>query len=91
MTPIEKLGQAITDALDEAPAADVLTIITGAFVGLTLEVVRRAGHDTGEAITVDGGKERDITVHAPKAVAAAGEMDQPTTEAEQIAMRRLHR
>ncbi len=66
MTPIEKLGQAISDSLDEAPAADVLTILTGAFVGLTVEMVRRQGHDIGKVITVDGGKERDITIHAPK-------------------------
>lgn len=66
MTPIEKLGQAISDALDEAPAADVLTVITGAFVGLTVEMVRRAGHDISKPITVDGGKQRDITIHGPK-------------------------
>jgi hypothetical protein len=70
MTPIEKLGQAISDALDEAPAADVLTVITGAFVGLTVEMVRRAGHDVAKPITVDGGKQRDITIHPPKPCAA---------------------
>jgi hypothetical protein len=64
--PIDRLGQAISDALDEAPAADVLIVITGAFVGLTVEMVRRAGHDVDKAITVDGGKQRDITIHAPK-------------------------
>jgi hypothetical protein len=66
MTPIEKLGQAISDALDEATVDDVLTILTGAFVSLTVEVVRRAGHDISKPITVDGGKQRDITIHAPK-------------------------
>lgn len=66
MTPLEKLGQAISDALDEASAADVLTIITGAFVGLTVEMVRRSGNDVAKPITVDGGDQRDITIHPPK-------------------------
>lgn len=70
MSPIEKLGQAISEALDKAPAADVLTVITGAFVGLTLEMVRHAGHDVSSPITVDGGKQRDITIHAAKPLAA---------------------
>ncbi|MDT7834963.1 hypothetical protein [Aquabacterium sp. OR-4] len=66
MSPLDKLANAISAALDEAPAADVLTVITGTFVGLTVEMVRRAGHDVTKPITVDGGKQRDITIHAPK-------------------------
>lgn len=66
MSRIEALAQAISDALDEEPAAEVLTVITGAFVGLTVEMVRRAGHDISKPITVDGGKQRDITIHGPK-------------------------
>lgn len=67
MTEIEKLGQAISDALDKAPAADVLTLLTGAFVSLTVELVRRQGHDVDREIRIDGGEQRDITIHAPKA------------------------
>lgn len=63
---IEKLGAAIARALDDAPVADVLALLTGAFVGLTLEVVRRQGHDVNKEIKVDGGQQRDITIHAPK-------------------------
>lgn len=63
---IENLGAAIERALDEAPVSDVLSILTGAFVGLTVEVVRRQGHDVANAITVDGGAQRDITIHPPK-------------------------
>lgn len=66
MSALENLATAISEALDEAPAADVLTVITGAFVGLTVEMVRRAGHDVSKPITVDGGEQRDITIHAPK-------------------------
>ncbi len=64
--PLDKLGDAIKQALDEAPVSDVLSILTGAFVGLTLEVVRRQGHDVNKEIKVDGGQRRDITIHAPK-------------------------
>lgn len=63
---IENLGAAISRALDEAPVCDVLPILTGAFVALTVELVRRQGHDVGQKIEVDGGVERDITIHAPK-------------------------
>jgi cob(I)alamin adenosyltransferase len=63
---IDKLGAAIELALAEAPVSDVLSILTGAFVGLTLELVRREGHDVSKEIRVDGGRQRDITIHTPK-------------------------
>lgn len=63
---IEKLGDAIRQALDDAPVADVLSVLTGAFVALTVEVVRRQGHDVNKKIEIDGRTERDITIHAPK-------------------------
>lgn len=66
MSAIDDLGDAITDALGEAPAADVLALLTGAFVSLTLELLRRQGHAAAGEIRIDGGKQRDITIHAPK-------------------------
>lgn len=69
---LEKLGAAIGQALDEAPVSDVLSILTGAFVGLTVELVQRQGHDASKEIKVDGGNNRDITIHAPKPIAAQG-------------------
>ncbi|KVO05578.1 hypothetical protein WJ69_23040 [Burkholderia ubonensis] len=63
---IETLGAAIERALDDAPVSDVLAILTGAFIGLTIELVRRQGHDVNREIKVDGGQQRDITIHAPK-------------------------
>ncbi|MBN3833655.1 hypothetical protein [Burkholderia sp. Ac-20344] len=66
MSAIEKLGAAIESALDEAPASDVLSVLTGAFVGLVVELVRREGHDAAREIKVNGGPQRDITIHAPK-------------------------
>lgn len=63
---IEALGEAIDRALDDAPVTDVLAFITGVFVGLTLELVRRKGHDVDKEIRIDGVEQRDITIHAPK-------------------------
>jgi hypothetical protein len=66
---MENLGAAIRRALDEAPVSDVLSLLTGAFVALTVELVRRQGHDVSQKIEVNGGQERDITIHAPKMLA----------------------
>lgn len=63
---LKDLGAAVARALDECPVSDVLSVVTGTFVSLTVEVVRRQGHDISKAITVDGGPNRDITIHAPK-------------------------
>lgn len=65
-TAIGKLGAAIERALDDAPVSDVLSILTGAFVSLTLELVRRQGYDVSRQIKIDGGHNRDITIHEPK-------------------------
>lgn len=44
-----------------------LMLITGMFVGLTLEFAKRNGHETDKEIKIDGGlRSRDITIHAPK-------------------------
>lgn len=65
---IGNLGDAISRALDEAPVSEVLSVLAGAFVGLTLELARRKGHNVNQqVVVVDGGAERDITIHPPKA------------------------
>jgi hypothetical protein len=66
-TAIGNLSAAIKQALEEAPTSDVLSILTGAFVSLTVELVRRQGYDVSQPIKVDGGPNRDITIHPPKA------------------------
>lgn len=65
---VAKLGAAIEHALDTCSVSDVLSIITGTFVSLTVELCRRAGHDVTLPIKVDGVDERDITIHAPKSL-----------------------
>lgn len=65
-SPLEKLGDAIQAALSEAPAADVLSILTGSMVGLVVELMRRQGLDSSQLINIDGGQSRDITIHPEK-------------------------
>lgn len=45
---------------------DVLSIITGLFVGLVVGLAEQANSDMSKPITIHGGKERDITIHPPK-------------------------
>lgn len=66
MNALENLGAAVARALDEEPVADVLSIITGTFVGLVVSMVQKNGHNPNEQIKVDGGNSRDITIHAEK-------------------------
>lgn len=66
MSKLEGIATAITEALDECAVEDVLAVVTGAFVGLTTELIRRNGHDPAKPITLNGGKNRDITLHAEK-------------------------
>jgi hypothetical protein len=63
---LAKVEDAIERALEQAPVTDVLAVVTGAFVGLMVEVVRRRGLDTSKEINVDGGVNRDITIHPTK-------------------------
>ena len=66
MNDIKKLADAITTALKSCPTADVLSVLTSSFVSLTIELVRRSGNDVDKEVKIDGGKMRDITIHAPK-------------------------
>jgi|GEM_PF-6846972 len=63
---LKTLNTAIASALDKASVDDVLCVLTGHFVGLTVELVRRQGEDVTKPITIDGGTQRDITIHPPK-------------------------
>ena len=69
---ISDLETAIHRALETRPFSEVLSLVTGVFVSLTVELVRRQGYDINEPITVDGGTQRDITIHAPRSVQTPG-------------------
>lgn len=45
-----------------------LQLITGLFVGLTIEHVRRAGGEATGDVYIDSCGARDITIHAPRDV-----------------------
>lgn len=56
---------AILGLVDEDPA-QALSILTGVFVSLTLSLLRNEGHEPIGDVRIDGGDNRDITIHAPK-------------------------
>lgn len=69
MSESERLQLACEEAFYRLLAVDAtegLVLITGMFVGLTVETCRRAGQDTDGPICIDGGRMRDITIHAKK-------------------------
>ena len=70
MSSLVDLEKSFDRALDENSVEDVLSIVTGVFVGLVTEVVRRQGYDANEPITIDRQDGRDITIHATKDRAA---------------------
>lgn len=63
---LDRLADAFDKALDDQSVEDVLSVLTGAFVGLVVEVARRNGGDGSLSITIDGGDQRDITIHPVK-------------------------
>ena len=65
MADTEKLQAAFVELIEVDPA-QALQLITGMFVGLTVELVRRQGEDASRDILIDGCGRRDITIHASK-------------------------
>lgn len=76
MTALEQLDAAVRRALKEEPTGRVLASVTGIFVGLTVELCRREGADVNNDITIDGGPNRDIMIHAPKLAPDTQESEQ---------------
>ncbi len=65
--------QQLQDACEQAflnliqeDSEKALILVTGMFVGLTVEYSKRRGYDTDCDIKIDGGTGRDITIHKPK-------------------------
>jgi hypothetical protein len=77
-------GKRVMDALGDLAAQDLsiaLQVATGAFVSLLIAVMELHGHDTDREIRVDGGENRDITVHAPKhLLSERGKPDTPPAQ-----------
>jgi hypothetical protein len=66
MNATENFVEAFDALLDEIGDAEALAIITGIFVSLTLFVVKQAGHSPDCDLKINGGINRDITIHKPK-------------------------
>lgn len=65
-TDVQKnFEEALLALVDESPS-EALSVITGCFVSLTLGLLRSRGHEPDGDIKIDGGENRDITIHAPK-------------------------
>lgn len=65
-TKAEKNFEKALLELASEDASTALSVLTGCFVSLTLEVLRRKGHVPDGDIKIDGGDQRDITIHPPK-------------------------
>ncbi len=71
MSAAENFENALVRLVEE-DAQTALCLVTGAFVGLTLELIRRQGHEPVGDVLIDGGECRDITIHAAKKEVAPG-------------------
>jgi hypothetical protein len=52
--------------LDQVGIADAMSIATTIFVSLVVGYIAHKGEDTNKENKIDGGEQRDITIHAPK-------------------------
>lgn len=63
---LKGIDAAIARALAKDPVYEVLSLLIGHFVGLTVELASRRGADETKPITLTSGDQRDITIHPPK-------------------------
>lgn len=57
--------------LDEVGVAGALSAATTIFVSLVVSYTKACGHDADRPITINGGENRDVTIHALKEGAAS--------------------
>ena len=63
---IDNFVEAFDRLIDEEGPAASMSLITGCFVSLVIQYMEHKGYSTDRDITIDGGENRDITIHAPK-------------------------
>ncbi|WP_068634937.1 hypothetical protein [Thauera butanivorans] len=68
----DDFADAFTRLLNEAGINDALLIATSVFVNLALTLAEQNGYDGSSEINIDGGFNRDITIHASKATGRDG-------------------
>jgi hypothetical protein len=65
--PHDEFTAAFDKFLDEVGVADAMSVAATIFVSLVVGYVTQKGADLSKPINVDGGDQRDITIHPPKA------------------------
>ena len=63
----DEFSAAFDRFLDEVGIADAMQVATGMFVSLVVGYLEHKGEDTNRPITIDGGDQRNVTIHPPKA------------------------
>lgn len=72
----EKFEEAFLELVD-GNVETALQLITGMFIGLTLEMVKRSGGDSTQQVVIEGGSARNsriITIHAEGYAHEKGEL-----------------
>lgn len=62
----DEFFEAFNKLLDEVGVAGAMVVATGMFVSLVTGYLEQQGADTDKSITIDGGENRDITIHPTK-------------------------
>lgn len=70
MDSLTNITATIKQALREHEVSDVLSVVTGNFVGLIVALAEQGGADPDKEIFIDGTPGRSITIHAKKGGAA---------------------
>ena len=64
----DEFSAAFDKFLDAVGIADAMSVATGIFVSLVVGYLEHKGEDPNKSITINGGDQRDVTIHASKQV-----------------------
>ena len=62
----DEFVEAFDRFIQEVSIADAMSVATGLFVSLVVSWIELKGEDPSKKITINGGDQRDITIHAQK-------------------------
>lgn len=65
--PHDEFIGAFCKFMDQTSIEDAMSVAAGLFVSLVTGYMEHRGEDSSKEITIDGGDNRDITIHAAKA------------------------
>lgn len=66
MNAHDEFIEAFDRFMEQTSVSDALSVATGLFVGLVVSYTKHRGHDANKEITINGGDQRDITIHPAK-------------------------